>query len=193
MWALLLGKWKMNIIFYFTVINLTDFSSVFINQTSLSFEFKRLKLGQLFAISLSRRFRSFSSLLQWNRKWYSSSTSPEEQRSHFISCRRVLSPHYYSNNYSKEHEIAWLSFLLWTRGGLHINKLNCQLILTNKICAALLLLSVMEAMFNRILFCCNWHLYTLICTDFAVICCFIYVKQSWLLNVSAPLGTWFGK
>jgi hypothetical protein len=42
----------------------TDFSSVFINQTSLSFEFKRLKLGQLFAISLSRRFRSFSSLFQ---------------------------------------------------------------------------------------------------------------------------------
>ena len=69
----------------------TDFSSVFINQTSLSFEFKRLKLGQLFAISLSRtrRFRSFSSLLQWNRKWYSSSTSPEEQWSHFLSCRRV--------------------------------------------------------------------------------------------------------
>ena len=67
----------------------TDFSSVFINQTSLSFEFKRLKLGQLFAISLSRIFRSFSSLLQWNRKWYSSSTSPEEQRSHFLSCRRV--------------------------------------------------------------------------------------------------------
>ena len=30
-------------------------------------------------------------------------------------------------------------------------------------------------------------------TDFAVICCFIYVKQSWLLNVNAPLGTWFGK
>jgi hypothetical protein len=29
----------------------TDFSSVFVNQTSLSFEFKRLKLGQLFAIS----------------------------------------------------------------------------------------------------------------------------------------------
>ena len=67
----------------------TDFSSVFINQTSLSFEFKRLKLGQLFAISLSRKFRSFGSLLQWNRKWYSSSTSPEEQRSHFLSCRRV--------------------------------------------------------------------------------------------------------
>jgi uncharacterized membrane protein len=33
----------------------TAFSSVFINQTSLSFEFKRLKLGQLFAISLSRK------------------------------------------------------------------------------------------------------------------------------------------
>jgi hypothetical protein len=31
-----------------------------------------------------------------------------------------ISPHYYSNIYSKEHEIAWLSFLLWTRGGLHI-------------------------------------------------------------------------
>ena len=29
----------------------TDFSSVFINQTSVSFEFKRLKLGQRFAIS----------------------------------------------------------------------------------------------------------------------------------------------
>ena len=26
----------------------------------------------------------------------------------------------YNNIYSKEHEIAWLSFLLWTRGGLHI-------------------------------------------------------------------------
>ena len=34
----------------------TNVFSVFINQTSLSFEFKRLKLGQLFAISLSRRF-----------------------------------------------------------------------------------------------------------------------------------------
>ena len=67
----------------------TDFFSVFINQISLSFEYKRLRWGQLFAISLSRRFRSFSSLLQWNRKWYSSSTSPEEQRSHFLSCRRV--------------------------------------------------------------------------------------------------------
>ena len=67
----------------------TDCSSVFINQTSLSFEFKCLKLGQHFAISLNRRFRSFSSLLQWNRKWYSSSTSPEEQRSHFLFCRRV--------------------------------------------------------------------------------------------------------
>jgi hypothetical protein len=42
----------------------TDFSSVFINQTCLSFEFKRLKLGQLFAISLSKRFRSFSSLFE---------------------------------------------------------------------------------------------------------------------------------
>ena len=42
----------------------TDCSSVFINQASLSFEFKRLKLGQLFTISLSRRFRSFTSLLQ---------------------------------------------------------------------------------------------------------------------------------
>jgi hypothetical protein len=67
----------------------TDFSSVFINQTRLSFEFKRLKLGQLSAITLSKRFRSFSSLLQWNRKWYSTSTSPEEQRWHFLSCRRV--------------------------------------------------------------------------------------------------------
>jgi hypothetical protein len=27
----------------------------------------------------------------------------------------------------------------------------------------------------------------------SVICCCIYVKQSWLLNVNAPLGTWFGK
>ena len=35
------------------------------------------------------------------------------------------------------------------------NKMNCQLILTNKVCAAVLLLWVMEAMFNRILFCCN--------------------------------------
>ena len=34
--------------------------------------------------------------------------------------RGKISPHYYSNIYSKEHEIAWLSFLLWTRGGLHI-------------------------------------------------------------------------
>ena len=34
---------------------------------------------------------------------------------------------------------------------------------------------------------------SLICTDFAVICCFIYVKKSWLLNVNTPLGTWFGK
>ena len=33
--------------------------------------------------------------------------------------RGKISPHYYSNIYSKEHEIAWLSFLLWTRG-LHI-------------------------------------------------------------------------
>ena len=28
----------------------------------------------------------------------------------------LISPHYYSNIYSKEHEIAWLSFLFWTRG-----------------------------------------------------------------------------
>ena len=35
--------------------------------------------------------------------------------------------------------------------------MNCQLILTNKVCAAVLLLWVMEAMFNRILFCCNGH------------------------------------
>jgi hypothetical protein len=34
--------------------------------------------------------------------------------------RGKVSPHYYNNIYSKEHEIAWLSFLLWTRGGLHI-------------------------------------------------------------------------
>jgi hypothetical protein len=34
--------------------------------------------------------------------------------------RGKISPHYYSNIYSKEHEIARLSFLLWTRGGLHI-------------------------------------------------------------------------
>jgi hypothetical protein len=48
----------------------TDFSSVFINQTSLSFEFKRLKLGQLFAISLSRRFRSLyqGTLLQLTQR-----------------------------------------------------------------------------------------------------------------------------
>ena len=37
------------------------------------------------------------------------------------------------------------------------NKMNCQLILTNKVCAAVLLLWVMEAMFNTILFCCNGH------------------------------------
>ena len=37
------------------------------------------------------------------------------------------------------------------------NKMNCQLILINKVCAAVLLLWVMEAMFNRILFCCNGH------------------------------------
>ena len=42
----------------------TDFSSVFINQTRLSFEFKRLKLGQLSAITLSKRFRSFSSEIE---------------------------------------------------------------------------------------------------------------------------------
>ena len=30
------------------------------------------------------------------------------------------SPHYYSKFILKKHEIAWLSFLLWTRGGLHI-------------------------------------------------------------------------
>jgi hypothetical protein len=35
--------------------------------------------------------------------------------------------------------------------------MNCQLILINKVCAAVLLLWVMEAMFNRILFCCNGH------------------------------------
>jgi len=34
--------------------------------------------------------------------------------------RGKISPHHYSNIYSKEHEISWLSFLLWTRGGLHI-------------------------------------------------------------------------
>ena len=33
--------------------------------------------------------------------------------------RGKISPHYYSNIYSKEHEIAWLSFLFWTRD-LHI-------------------------------------------------------------------------
>jgi hypothetical protein len=36
-------------------------------------------------------------------------------------------------------------------------KFTCLLILTNKVCAAVLLLWVMEAMFNRILFCCNGH------------------------------------
>jgi hypothetical protein len=35
--------------------------------------------------------------------------------------------------------------------------MNCQLILTNKVCAAVLLLWVMEAIFNRILLCCNGH------------------------------------
>ena len=34
---------------------------------------------------------------------------------------------------------------------------------------------------------------SLICTDFVVMCCFIYVKQSWLLNVNSPFGTWFWK
>jgi phage terminase large subunit-like protein len=34
--------------------------------------------------------------------------------------RGKISLHYYSNIYSKKHEITWLSFLLWTRGGLHI-------------------------------------------------------------------------
>ena len=40
------------------------------------------------------------------------------------------------------------------------NKMNCQLKLTNQVhfvCASVLLLWVMEAMFNRILFCCNGH------------------------------------
>jgi hypothetical protein len=37
-----------------------------------------------------------------------------------MNTEEKISPHYYSNIYSKEHEIAWLSFLLWTRGGLHI-------------------------------------------------------------------------
>jgi hypothetical protein len=32
-----------------------------------------------------------------------------------------------------------------------------RLVLTNKVCAAVLLLWVTEAMFNRILFCCNGH------------------------------------
>jgi hypothetical protein len=31
--------------------------------------------------------------------------------------RGKISPHYYSNIYSKEHEIARLSFLLWTHSG----------------------------------------------------------------------------
>ena len=35
--------------------------------------------------------------------------------------------------------------------------MTCQLILTNKVCAAVLLLWLMEAMFNIILFCCNGH------------------------------------
>ena len=35
--------------------------------------------------------------------------------------------------------------------------MTCQLILTNKVCAAVLLLWVMEAMFNRILFCYNGY------------------------------------
>jgi hypothetical protein len=34
--------------------------------------------------------------------------------------RGKISLHHYSNIYSKEPEITWLSFLLWTRGGLHI-------------------------------------------------------------------------
>jgi hypothetical protein len=35
--------------------------------------------------------------------------------------------------------------------------MTCQLILTNKVCATVLLLQVMEAMFNRILFCRNGY------------------------------------
>jgi hypothetical protein len=31
--------------------------------------------------------------------------------------------------------------------------------------------------------------YVLILVSYAV----LYIKQSWLLNVNAPLGTWFGK
>jgi hypothetical protein len=34
--------------------------------------------------------------------------------------RGKISLHHYSNIYSKEPEITWLSFLLWARGGLHL-------------------------------------------------------------------------
>ena len=37
-----------------------------------------------------------------------------------MNTEEKISLHYYSNIYSKEHEIAWLYFLLWTREGLHI-------------------------------------------------------------------------
>ena len=51
----------------------TDFSSVFINQTSLSFEFKRLKLGLLFRIKLVYRHHSLIStfLAQAHGAWIS--------------------------------------------------------------------------------------------------------------------------
>jgi hypothetical protein len=39
------------------------------------------------------------------------------------------------------------------------NKMNCQLILTNKVCAAVFLLWVKEAMFNRILVAVSIRLY----------------------------------
>ena len=55
----------------------TDCSSVFINQISLSFDFKRLKLGQHFAISLSRRFRSFSSYILWLNIFHAFGTASE--------------------------------------------------------------------------------------------------------------------
>jgi hypothetical protein len=36
------------------------------------------------------------------------------------SVTRMLQQLQWDSIYSEEHEIAWLSFLLWTRGGLHI-------------------------------------------------------------------------
>jgi hypothetical protein len=54
--------------------------------------------------------------------------------------------------------IILITATVYPRGHLHLTvMIDCQLILTNKVCAAVLLLWVMEAMFNRIFFCCNGH------------------------------------